>query len=69
MQFNLGSNTPADGDQSFHPSLRLHTLQGRVKSLYSISITMMYRLTAEFIIEENEILLIYIESHKEVYSR
>lgn len=52
----------------FHPSLRLHPLQGKLKGLYSLSITITYRLTVEFIIDGKEILPIHIGTHDEVYT-
>lgn len=51
----------------FHPSLRLHPLRGKLKGLYSISITMSYRLTIEFVIDGKEIIPIHIGTHDEVY--
>ena len=51
----------------YHPSLRLHSLQGRMSSLFSVSINISYRIVIEFIIEGSEILLINIGSHDQVY--
>jgi mRNA-degrading endonuclease YafQ of YafQ-DinJ toxin-antitoxin module len=51
----------------FHPSLRLHPLQGKLKGIYSISITLSYRLTIEFLIDDQEILPLNIGTHDEVY--
>lgn len=51
----------------FHPSLRLHPLKGKLQGIYSISITLSYRLTIEFLIQEKEIIPINIGSHDEVY--
>ena len=51
----------------FHPSLRLHPLRGRLTGLYSLSITLSYRLTIELLIEENEIVPVHIGTHDEVY--
>lgn len=50
-----------------HPSLRLHALKGRLKPLQSVSINMSYRITLELIITEQEIILVNIGSHEEVY--
>jgi mRNA-degrading endonuclease YafQ of YafQ-DinJ toxin-antitoxin module len=47
----------------FHPSLRLHPLKGKLQGIYSISITLSYRLTIEFLIQEKEIIPINIGSH------
>ncbi len=51
----------------FHPSLRLHKLQGKLKELYAVSINISYRITLQFLLSENEILLINIGSHELVY--
>ena len=51
----------------YHPSLRLHKLQGNLKEYQSISITMKYRVVIDFIIKENEIIPIDIGTHDEVY--
>ena len=51
----------------FHPSLRLHALQGRLTGLHSVSINLQYRITLELEIREKEIILISIGSHGEVY--
>ena len=51
----------------FHPSLRLHPLKGKLRGLHSVSINISYRLTIEFIIEDQGIILIDIGSHDEIY--
>ena len=51
----------------YHPSLRLHSLQGRMSSLSSVSINISYRIVIEFIIEGDEILLVNIGKHAPVY--
>ncbi len=51
----------------FHPSLRLHTLQGRLMGLYSVSINIAYRLTLELLIDDKEIILVNVGSHETVY--
>ena len=51
----------------YHPSLRLHNLSGRLKSLSSVSINMSYRITLEFEITEKEIILINVGDHGQVY--
>ena len=51
----------------FHPSLRLHPLKGRLNGLSSVSINISYRIAIEFIINGEEILLINIGKHDEVY--
>ncbi len=52
-----------------HPSLRLHKLEGKLSELYSVSINISYRITLEFIITEDEIILINVGTHNEVYSK
>jgi len=54
-------------DNPFHPSLRLHQLKGKLYPLYSVSINMSYRITLEFYIENEEIILVDIGTHDEVY--
>ena len=51
----------------YHPSLRLHSLQGRMRGLSSVSINISYRIVLEFIIEGEEILLVNIGKHDQVY--
>jgi len=51
----------------FHPSLRLHSLKGRRNGLSSVSINISYRIVLELIIDRNEILLINIGTHDQVY--
>lgn len=51
----------------YHPSLKLHKLQGKFKDKYAISLTYSYRIILSFTVIENEILLIDIGSHGEVY--
>jgi addiction module RelE/StbE family toxin len=53
----------------FHPSLRLHKLKGNLKEYYSISLDLEYRIILDFIIVENEIILIDIGSHDDVYDK
>ena len=50
-----------------HPSLRLHSLSGRLDGLQSISINLKYRVTIEMIITEHEIVLINVGDHDAVY--
>ena len=54
-------------DNPRHPSLRLHKLSGDLSGLYSVSINMQYRITIELEIRENEIILVNIGSHDDVY--
>ena len=50
-----------------HPSLRLHKLKGKLSELYSISINISYRISIDFIIEDDKIIPIDVGSHDEVY--
>lgn len=50
-----------------HPSLRLHSLQGRLNSLSSVSINMSYRIVLEMIIQDQDIILIDVGDHDQVY--
>lgn len=50
-----------------HPSLRLHSLHGRLSDLSSVSITMSYRIVVEMLIRDNDIILIDIGNHDHVY--
>ncbi len=51
----------------FHPSLRLHPLKGRLAGLHVVSINISYRITLELFIRENEIILVNVGAHEEVY--
>jgi mRNA-degrading endonuclease YafQ of YafQ-DinJ toxin-antitoxin module len=51
----------------FHPSLRLHALSGRLSGLHSVSINLSYRITLEFLINDQEIILVNVGDHETVY--
>jgi addiction module RelE/StbE family toxin len=51
----------------FHPSLRILPLQGRLTGLHSVSINISYRISLEMFITENEIVLVNVGSHQDVY--
>jgi len=51
----------------FHPSLRLHKLQGNLNEYHSVSINMKYRVVIDFILKDKEIIPIDIGTHDEVY--
>jgi len=51
----------------YHPALKLHGLQGRLSGLSSVSINISYRIVLEMIIEGDEILLVNIGKHDQVY--
>lgn len=50
-----------------HPSLRLQKLKGKLKALHSVSINMQCRITLHFIIKNNQIELIDIGEHDQIY--
>ncbi|MEY2802776.1 MAG: hypothetical protein RL657_112 [Pseudomonadota bacterium] len=50
-----------------HPSLRLHALSGRLAGLHSISINLAQRITLELLIRDQEVVLVNVGSHDEVY--
>ena len=50
-----------------HPSLRLHGLEGKLKGLSSVSINMSYRIVLEMEIRDEEIILINVGNHDQVY--
>lgn len=50
-----------------HPSLRLHKLEGKLQDLHSVSINISYRITIEFIIENETIIPVNIGTHEDVY--
>ena len=51
----------------FHPSLRLHALEGRLAGLHAVSINLQYRITLELEVRQQEIILVSVGSHGEVY--
>jgi len=51
-----------------HPSLRLHKLHGKLSELYSVSINISYRISIDFLIEDDKIIPIDIGSHDQIYS-
>ena len=50
-----------------HPSLRLHKLKGDMQEYHSVSIDIQYRIICDFIIIDDEIILVDIGTHDEVY--
>ncbi len=50
-----------------HPSLRLHKLSGRLSGLSSVSINVSFRITLELMIHDQDIILINVGLHDEVY--
>lgn len=51
----------------YHPSLRLHKLKGNLDGFYSVSINMQYRILIDFIIKEDQIILLDIGEHNTIY--
>lgn len=47
----------------FHPSLRLHRLNGALSELHSVSINISYRITLELVLHGQEIIPIDVGSH------
>jgi mRNA-degrading endonuclease YafQ of YafQ-DinJ toxin-antitoxin module len=52
-----------------HPSLRLHQFTTESFEGYSVSINITYRISLEFIVNNNEILLVNIGDHQEIYGK
>jgi len=50
-----------------HPSLRLHKLQGVLKEYHSVLISMNYRIILELLITDEDIILLNVGKHDEVY--
>lgn len=53
--------------QPNHAFLRLHKLKGKFQGKYAISVTLSYRIILTFALKGNDIILIDIGSHDEVY--
>ncbi len=51
----------------FHPSLRLHPLQGKWDSLHSVSINLSYRITLEMLIKDEQIIPINVGDYEAGY--
>jgi mRNA-degrading endonuclease YafQ of YafQ-DinJ toxin-antitoxin module len=51
----------------WHPSLRLHRLDGTLRDLHSVSINISYRITLEFLFVDGKIVPVDVGSHDEVY--
>lgn len=50
-------------ENPFHPSLRLHKLQGTLACYHSISINMKYRIIIDFIIDDNKTIPLDVGDH------
>jgi len=53
----------------FQPHLKLHSLGGKLEGIFAASITYSYRVTLSLKITENEIILLDIGSHDDVYRK
>jgi len=51
----------------FQASLKLHALSGKLAGCYAVSLTYSYRITLTLMVMEQEIILLDIGSHDEVY--
>ena len=51
----------------YHPSLRLHSLEGRLRGMSSVSINRSYRIVLELEIQDEKIILVNIGDHGQVY--
>ena len=51
----------------FQPHLELHSLTGKLSGCHAVSLTSSYRITLTLYITEQEIVLLDIGSHDEVY--
>lgn len=54
-------------ENPFHPSLRLHPLQGRLAGVHSVSINLSYRITLELLITDKVITPLDVGDHDWVY--
>ena len=52
---------------SFHPSLRLHALSGKLQNIHSVSINLSYRITLELLIQDGQVIPINVGDHDAVY--
>lgn len=50
-----------------HPSLRLHALEGKLAGLHSVSINLSYRITLEFLMDGESLVLVNVGDHDAVY--
>ena len=53
----------------YHRSLRLHALEGRLAGLHSVSINISYRITLEFLVNDDEIVPVNVGTHDDVYRK
>lgn len=50
-----------------HPSLRLHSLGGRLTGIHSVAINLSYRVTLQLLVGEREIVPLNVGDHVTVY--
>ena len=50
-----------------HPSLRLHSLSGKLPTLHSVFINLSYRITLEILIQDQQIIPVNVGDHDTVY--
>lgn len=53
----------------YHPSLRLHHFQTTSFDGYSVSINLSYRISMEFLVNDQEIILVNIGDHQDIYGK
>lgn len=51
----------------FQPQVRFHALSGELRGLYAVSLTYAYRVTITIDFDNQEIVLLDIGSHEDVY--
>jgi mRNA-degrading endonuclease YafQ of YafQ-DinJ toxin-antitoxin module len=51
----------------FQPHLKYHQLGGNLKGINAVSITYSYRITLTIVVSDQEIILLDVGSHEEVY--
>jgi len=51
----------------FAPALKIHPLSGRLKGVWAVSLTDVYRITLTLLVSEKEITLLDIGDHDDVY--
>lgn len=50
-----------------HPTLRLHSLKGRLAGKHAVSLTYSHRIVLVLALEENEIVLLDVGTHDQTY--
>jgi addiction module RelE/StbE family toxin len=67
LRQRLADTLRALADDPFQPRLGLHALAGDLEGLYAVRVTFSYRLLFLLDVDENEITLIHVGSHDELY--